>query len=160
MQENIPSKSVVIFDIDGTLADAEHRRHHLEKTPKDWDSFFAECHLDAGIQPVLELFHLFVALKDVVFFTGRSEEHRQVTVDWLTTHTGINQAWINGRLWMRQNGDRREDSVVKSEMLDQFLKDNPEAKIWAVFDDRHSVCRMWVERGLFVFDVAQGKGHF
>ena len=32
----------VICDIDGTLADVQHRLHHLEGDPKDWDGFFAE----------------------------------------------------------------------------------------------------------------------
>jgi hypothetical protein len=31
-----------IFDIDGTLSDTARRRHHVEKTPKDWDAFFAD----------------------------------------------------------------------------------------------------------------------
>ena len=29
----------IIVDIDGTLANVEHRVHHLLKSPKDWDSF-------------------------------------------------------------------------------------------------------------------------
>jgi len=32
-----------IFDIDGTLADVEHRRHHLAQRPQRWDRFFAEA---------------------------------------------------------------------------------------------------------------------
>lgn len=160
MNTTIQNRDIVIFDIDGTLADAEHRRHHLDKEPKDWDSFFGECHKDAGIPQVLQLVSLFYAFKHVVFFTGRSEEHRWVTVEWLSNHTGLCTSVIQSRLWMRDDGDRRHDHVVKSEMLDQFLEDNLGAVIWGVFDDRHSVCQMWVERGLFVFDVAQGKGHF
>lgn len=160
MQANTPYKSVVIFDIDGTLADAEHRRHHLDKTPKDWDSFFAECHADAGIPQVLQLVSLFYALKHVVFFTGRSTEHLDMTVTWLSKHTGLAERVIRERLYMREAGDRREDSVVKREMLYRFLVNNQDAQIWGVFDDRHSVCQMWVEERVFVFDVAQGKGHF
>lgn len=41
---------IVISDLDGTIADIEHRRHwlnerrHLEMTPEDrWRRFFAEC---------------------------------------------------------------------------------------------------------------------
>lgn len=52
-------KQIVIFDIDGTLANAEHRVHHLQKEPKDWDAFFAGCTQDTPIEPVMELVRLF-----------------------------------------------------------------------------------------------------
>lgn len=45
-------------------------------------------------------------------------------------------------------------------MLDSLLNQFDPEEFWGVFEDRHSVCQMWAERGLFVFDVAQGKGHF
>ena len=32
-----------IFDIDGTLADASHRLHHIQNGNKDWDAFFARA---------------------------------------------------------------------------------------------------------------------
>jgi hypothetical protein len=34
------AKEVIIFDIDGTLADVLKRIHHLKKKPKDWQAFF------------------------------------------------------------------------------------------------------------------------
>jgi len=30
------AEEIVIFDIDGTLADLSKRRHHIEKRPKNW----------------------------------------------------------------------------------------------------------------------------
>ena len=41
---------VWVFDIDGTLADNEHRMHHLDGK-KEWDAFFAKQHLDEPYQP-------------------------------------------------------------------------------------------------------------
>ena len=38
---------ISIFDIDGVLADATHREHHVTKKPKDWDAFFGEV----GVTP-------------------------------------------------------------------------------------------------------------
>ncbi len=32
---------IAVFDIDGVLADATHRQHHVAGRPKDWDAFFA-----------------------------------------------------------------------------------------------------------------------
>ena len=31
----------IIFDIDGTLMNVDHRRHHVMKTPKDYKAFRA-----------------------------------------------------------------------------------------------------------------------
>ena len=31
---------IVIFDIDGTLADVSERIHHVRKKPKNWNAFF------------------------------------------------------------------------------------------------------------------------
>ncbi|MBN9416012.1 MAG: hypothetical protein J0I12_11275 [Candidatus Eremiobacteraeota bacterium] len=159
MQTHTPN-SIVIFDIDGTLANCDHRRHHLEKEPKDWDSFFSECDKDTPIDQVMELARLFFALKNPVFFTGRSDLHRVQTVAWLSKQTGIAPGVINLRLFMRVEGDRRPDHEIKSQMLDGILTEFTPGSIWGVVEDRHSVCQMWVERGVFVFDVAQGKGHF
>lgn len=33
----------VVFDLDGTLADGDHRLHHITGETKDWRAFFAAC---------------------------------------------------------------------------------------------------------------------
>lgn len=38
------SKAIIV-DLDGTLANCEHRRHFLETKPKDWKSFHGLVHL-------------------------------------------------------------------------------------------------------------------
>ena len=48
-------EEVVIFDIDGTLADVSERVHHLEKRPKDWDSFFKGMAQDKAVRSMVRL---------------------------------------------------------------------------------------------------------
>ena len=48
----------VIFDIDGVLADASGRQHHLAGLRRDWDAFFAECGEDPLIPEVARLLEL------------------------------------------------------------------------------------------------------
>jgi hypothetical protein len=37
----------VVVDLDGTLADCTHRLHHVRgHGRKNWEAFFAGCHLD------------------------------------------------------------------------------------------------------------------
>jgi hypothetical protein len=58
---------------------------------------------------------------------------------------------------MRKYKDHRDDAIVKGEIADQIEENY---KIFAVFDDRKRVVDMWSKRGIFVFDVGQGKGDF
>lgn len=44
----VPPGDCVIVDIDGVLADAAHRQHHLDGPWRDWDSFFADMGDDDG----------------------------------------------------------------------------------------------------------------
>jgi hypothetical protein len=59
---------------------------------------------------------------------------------------------------MRADNDFRDDAIVKKEMLDKILATGTE--IIAAFDDRKKVKRMWVENGIFVFDVNQTDEEF
>jgi len=132
----------VIFDIDGTLADLSHRLHHIKRQPINWDTFFAECVHDAPIQPILELARVAVAHGyKLILVSGRSDEVRQQTEEWLATHGVPYQ-----ELHMRKAGDYRQDTIVKSEILDAILAAGNE--IAFVVDDRPSVVAMWRSRGL------------
>lgn len=132
----------VIFDIDGTLADLSHRLHHIKRQPIDWDSFFAECVNDTPIQPIHDLAHLVVAQDyKLILVSCRSDKVRQETETWLATHGVPYQ-----ELHMRKEGDYRQDTIVKSELLDAILAAGNE--IAFVVDDRPSVVAMWRSRGL------------
>lgn len=132
----------VIFDIDGTLADVAHRRHHVAGGKRDWDAFFAAMHLDPPVDPIARLNNI-VSDADVhvILCSGRPEKYRAVTEEWLRQHE---LDWH--RLHMRPDNDVRPDHVVKGQMLDAILADGYEP--FLVIDDRPSVVRMWRERGL------------
>ena len=38
-----------LIDIDGTVANGDHRLHHILKEPKAWDNYFLECGNDTPI---------------------------------------------------------------------------------------------------------------
>ena len=48
----------IIFDIDGTLLNIQHRVHHLHKTPPDWKSFNSSMGGDRPIPEMVELLHM------------------------------------------------------------------------------------------------------
>lgn len=151
-------KKAIIFDIDGTLANQMHRVHHIEKSPKDWDSFFAEMVDDEVIEPVYFLlysllrdFHASKVGVEVIFCTGRPEKYRNITEKWLERELDI----YSHRIMMRKNGDYRNDDIVKQEMLDQ-LKDEGYEIIFAV-DDRKRVVDMWRRNGIICLQCAEGN---
>jgi hypothetical protein len=82
---------IIIADLDGTIALIEHRRHWLdaERHPdltsdERWRTFFAECHGDLPNWPVIwTLQALHMTGHYIHVFSGRSDEVREETVDWL-----------------------------------------------------------------------------
>lgn len=139
----------MIFDIDGTLADVSERIRHLKKKPKDWDAFFAGMAQDKTMHSMVRLCNiLYDSGIKIILCSGRSEEHRQETVEWLDKH-GVNYH----ELLLRQDGDRRSDVVVKQEILAGLDK----SKILFVVEDRSRVVQMWRSEGLVCLQCAPGE---
>jgi predicted kinase len=87
----------------------------------------------------------------IVFCSGRSDDCRDITEQWLDEHVGVPYQ----ALFMRVTGDTRRDSIVKAEIFEREIRHR-----WAVtgvFDDRAQVVRMWRSLGLTVFQVAEGN---
>jgi hypothetical protein len=146
---------MIIFDLDGTLALIEHRRHHVGKH-KNWPAFYAACVRD---QPHTAVITIFIALwqqgHDIQIWSGRSDIVRSETIVWLAKHTGMNPSEINDRLVMRRDGDYTPDEQLKERWLDE-LEPLQRARIEMVFDDRDKVVAMWRRRGLTCLQVEKG----
>lgn len=171
---------MIVFDLDGTLADCEHRRHfvnpkknhnyishaplfgHEDKRPRfipDWKAFYEACDDDKPIQPVIDIFQTLkrgmrgYSDDDIEIWSGRCESVREKTIRWLTDHHIYYSV-----LKMRPEGDSIPDDILKEQWLDSTIRDN--RKVDYVFDDRPKVIRMWRRRGIFVFDVNQTGEEF
>ena len=155
----------VIFDVDGTLLNIEHRLHHIKKSPKDWVSF-RDSKLkrwDEPIRPMLDLFNaLWFGGHTVIIASGRSKSEEDDTRASIKSYLGSNFVTdINGDEsyavpgYFRSDKDFRKDTVVKAEMLNTMREDGYRPTL--VFDDRPSVIRMWRDLGLKVADVGHGK---
>lgn len=143
------NEEIVIFDIDGTLADVSERIHHVRKKPKNWNAFFAGMAQDQAIHSMVRLCNvLYASGVQIILCSGRSEEHRDETVEWLERQR-VN---YHGLL-LRRDGDRRSDSVVKREMLAQIEK----SKVLFVVEDRSRVVEMWRSEGLVCLQCAPGE---
>lgn len=143
------TKSIVIFDIDGTLANAEHRIHHVKKDKdsgkRNWKEFFFAAKNDIPYEHVLKMNSLFANNGfEIHLITGRPDNLRQDTQEWLLKH-GVSY----NSLLMRPATDRRPDFVSKKELFEKNLGDRKD-EVLCVFEDRLLVCKMWREIGLNV----------
>ena len=148
---------LVVFDIDGTLANIEHRLDYVRSKPKNWKAFDAGIPNDKVNLPVAEMFWALDATEQhtIVLASGRNERSRQATEDWLRKNS------LNAyeKLYMRKADDFRSDDIVKQEILDDIIADYGK-KPDMVFDDRKRVVDMWRRNGIWVFDCNQSGQEF
>ena len=152
-----PDLPIVLVDIDGTLAASTGRERHLKGEKKDWKSYYSLLGTDA---PHTHIFKWVAELsKDhtIIIVSGRGAEYQEATREWFEKVWSPNPLFPELEvpkfpvfLWLfRDAGDRREDSIVKSEFLN-LLPKPPEL----ILDDRPQVVRMWRSKGLKVIPVA------
>jgi predicted secreted acid phosphatase len=140
---------IVVFDIDGTLADVSARLHHVREKPKNWKAFFAGMSEDKEVHAIVRLCNVvYDAGIRVVLCSGRPEEYRPQTVDWLA-RAGVRY----DELRLRRRGDRRSDTIAKREMLEGLDL----ATILFVVEDRASVVEMWRQLGLVCLQCAPSE---
>ena len=140
----------IIVDLDGTLCDVEHRVHHVKSKPKNWDAFNQALSQD---RPHFWCIELMAAMKSygykIYFVTGRGENYRKMTIDWLDSHK-----ILFDELHMRKDQDFREDAEVKEEIFIDVIDKN--SRILFVVDDRKSVVERWRKLGLTCLQCAVG----
>lgn len=143
--------NTVLFDLDGTLANIKHRRRFLENNAPDWKSFNSLMGDDTINQPIVYLYKTLweSGQYEIIILTGRNEEHRIITEQWL--------AWNEipfGTLIMRPDSDFRADHIVKEEMLKTLISENK--TILFVIDDRQQVVDMWRRNGVVCLQCDYG----
>lgn len=153
-------KPLYIFDLDGTLALIDHRRHIIEDPSRDdskWRRFYDACDKDRPNEPVIRVMESLRRFADVWIFSGRSDEVATKTIDWLAQHTSFLRSDLlyGDVLTMRQEGDYTPDDRLKKQWLDAMLVDDRQ-RLVATFDDRDRVVQMWRDNGVPCFQVAPG----
>lgn len=145
------SNKVIVFDIDGTLADNGHRVGFIRTKPKNWNAYHAITGDDVLISDIAYIHSLFVAAQDLILFgTGRNESQRIVTTEWLNRYN-----LTHVEMFMRKDGDYRDDGTIKSELLDQIIEKYGFPYLW--FDDRNRVVEAIRARGVRVLQVREGN---
>lgn len=142
-------KHIVVFDLDGTLAEVAHRRHLVEN--KQWREFYAACIYDTPNIPVIRTFQAHRQSGATLYIaSGRSDEVKRQTVSWLQEHD-----CYPDYLYMRRACDHQPDHKLKRSWL--YDGSIPKEEILCVYDDRQSIVDMWRSEGLACFQVAPGQ---
>lgn len=141
---------IIVFDIDGTVADVTHRRQFVATKPKNWAAWNAGMSRDPVHEDIKSIYDVFKASgARIIFCSGRGDETRAVTERWLA-----NNGFEFEALFMRRERDYRQDSIVKVELLAQIRQWHGEPYIW--FDDRNQVVDAIRAQGVRVLQVAPG----
>jgi len=179
---------MIIFDLDGTLADCEHRRHFVDPTKAnciewinttsgkkhygygyknqvfkkwkpDWKSFYEACDQDPVITPTRKIIN---SLFGWDYYDNDEDVHiwsgRCESVRDKTENWLSRNSISYYKLKMRPIGDNAPDDVLKERWLDESLAEGK--TIDYIFDDSPKVIRMYRRRGVFVFDCNQTGGEF
>lgn len=157
---NPENQPTFVFDLDGTLANCEHRMHHIkplifsqyQKPKKNWKAFFDEMEYDTPITEMVNLLEILtyntVSSPNIIFCTGRPETHRDMTELWIERYLPV----TNYDLFMRAKNDSRKDYVTKAELADQIIEKYGKINLW--FDDRREVVKALRAKGITVLAVA------
>ncbi len=173
-----PSRKIVIVDMDGTLADCNHRRRPKEKncqvckgsgkmegmrrwvcpncegkghiTGTDWKFFYTPelIEKDPPFPIVVEWVRELYDHYIVLIVSGRGAD---IAAEGTVNWLAKNEVPYD-HIFMRNGGDHRDDVDVKQDILNMLPKD----RIAFTIDDRNRVVDMWRRNGLTCYQVAEG----
>jgi phosphoserine phosphatase len=146
-----PDGRFFVFDLDGTLANVDHRQEHALN--KNWDAFHFLCHLDRPYQNIVDLMSAISENWKIIIITGRDEKYRKATEHWLDANEIFPDA-----LFMRQKDDRRPDHEYKLEIIDSICGSRVSAleSVIAWFDDRDNLVAKLRDAGFTICQVKAG----
>lgn len=138
----------IIVDIDGTLAHIADGRSPYDASRAMNDS------LDDAVSVVTAM--MYNHGYKVIILTGRNEEHREVTEEWLkANNVEYDELYTRMNSDVDENGKQLEDSIVKERLFRTHVQ--PRFNVKFVLDDRNRVVDMWRRIGLKCFQVAEGN---
>jgi FMN phosphatase YigB (HAD superfamily) len=156
------NNEIVVFDLDGTLANIEHRVHYIKGKKPRWDLFFEACVDDEPEPAIIQLAQLLYERYIIWIFSGRSDATREATTVWLLKH-GVPYNFLR----MRVDGDNTPDAELKARWINEhhlypagyadhaYCDDGHPVEM--VFDDRKRVVDMWRDRFFKVLQVEPGE---
>ena len=143
---------IYVFDIDGTIANNEHRSHLLPFSDlhltSSWKDYNKACSGDSPIIPMINMMNTLAELSTVYIMTSRSDEVEWVTLEWLQD-SDIEYDSI----YMRSRNDNRKDYKIKEEWLNE-ISDGDKSNV-VIFEDNPQVIKHLRSCGYTVMAVCE-----
>lgn len=173
-------QEAIICDLDGTLASTDHRRHHVDpfcpscqgtkafgkgdldpncadcggtgkkdkkKWHRSWPRFFDGIVDDSPVPFVRDkVLEEHAAGTTILLTSARPENTRYPTEWWLMEHKIPHH-----ELFMRPDGDYRDDGIVKTEIYQNLIE--PHYNVKYAIDDRPRVIEAWKALNIPVIEV-------
>jgi hypothetical protein len=131
----------VIADLDGTLSDPGHRRHHLSSRTPDWVSFSMAAAEDPPLLREIQWLNAHGRTRPVVIISGRPSIAITLTQSWLQAHR---VRW--DAIALRPPGDRVRGTVHKIRVLAALRRFNLEPEF--AFDDSQEAREAYQAEGV------------
>lgn len=142
-------KDTIVIDLDGTLANTDHRVHLVKA--KKWREFYAQCPKDTLNQWCAEIVRLFFRGPfEVVILTARSKEVQSQTIEWITKHLEV--SYVSCLRMVREENDNSKDFDLKL----NWARNHGLGRILFAIDDRKQVADMWRKEGVTCLQCAEG----
>jgi predicted kinase len=133
----------IICDLDGTLALHEGLRGPYEHEKA------ADDRLNLPVRDVLWAMKGFSECQ-IIYLSGREDKYMGQTLAFLRKN-----ACPDAPLYMRMAGDKRNDTIVKYELFNLFIRGRFNIKF--CLDDRDRVVKLWRDMGLPCWQVNYGN---
>ena len=138
-----------VFDLDGTIANLDHRLHFIKQKKPDYERFLKEAVYDTPIEWIISLMKRITDSQrtgKILILSGRMETVRDETALWLEKYSIPFDFLV-----MRPAKNHEPDEVLKIKMLREFLegwkKEYFEFIVEFIVDDRQKVVDMWRREG-------------
>lgn len=142
-------RKAVIVDVDGTLVDVSSIRHHVRAMMNDdgtwkrknFDAFHRDSVNCPPIQETLDHVAYWIEQGcEILIVTARSRRYYGPTAWWLAEHE-----IPHTEIYMRTDGDYRQDFIVKKEILARIEQ---RFEVVHAIDDNPSVLDLWESEGI------------
>lgn len=142
----------VIVDVDDTLCDVSEIRH-LYAVPDDFHAFTMASRNCPPREEVLDWcrHHVQVEGCALLVVTGRSDQFRDITAEWLEEHLSMPYAG----LWMRPTGHFGSNVGVKRRIHAELARS---FDIRAAIDDDPLIVQLWADLGIDTTLVPRWEG--
>lgn len=138
---------LVVFDLDGTLADHRHRLPLIQGNAKDYDAYYAACGADEPYRPAIHALRAHTAAGHrVEIWTGRREDAAFATLTWMRQY----QVAVH-LIRMRPMKDTTPNVDFKRALLHKVMP--PTDRPALVYDDHPGAVQMWRAEGVPCFQV-------